>query len=464
MRHYTEILSDFVYGLNYGDLPCETVKNTKRIIQDWYSACFAGMRVNGEFNSVVKEVMLSGASGGASVLLDVAHGYSECDAAFMNAVYAHGADMDDGNRLSMGHIAAHVISAVFSVAEAEGRKRGSFFSGKDIIVAVNAGYEIFNRVAAAAQPGLVKRGFHSTGTAGGMACAAAVAKLIGLGREGIYNAISLAALQSGGLIIIAESGQSAKPLNPANAARSGILSARMAEKGICAPRYPLESEKGWFHAMADNVEERRITEGLGERFTVDEGYLKPYPSCRHTHAAIEAALSLRRSVEMLYGDVPIEDIVEIRVHTYENAIRIAGQTVVPKSAEDAKFSIQYALAFTLVKGFFGIASLDINALTEEIATLAKKIRFIRCDDMEQADKGIRGAAVEVDFSDGRTFSDKVLIPEGDAATPLSDKRLREKLLVCSSGLAPSGKINGLIGRIAEFENTVFESVNQMLAE
>lgn len=460
MEHYTEILSDFVFWLKYSDLPRATVENTKKVILDWYSACFAGMKVNREFNDAVKAVMLGGGKGVASELGERRGGYSETDAAFINAVYAHGADMDDGNRLSMGHIAAHVISAVFAVAE--GDRRNSFFSGEEIIVAINAGYEIFNRVAAAAQPGLVKRGFHSTGTAGGMACAAAVAKLLGLDSVGIYRAISLAALQSGGLIIIAESGQNAKPLNPANAARIGILSARMAEKGVSAPLYPLESEKGWFHAMTDEVKEHYITDGLGERFTIDEGYLKPYPSCRHTHAPIQCALSLRRMAEGVYCDIPFDDIASIRVYTYENAIRIAGQIEVPKAVEDTKFSIQYAIAYALVNRGFGLEALSLEAVTDKVARVAKKVEFIVAPEMEQGEKGIRGSRVEIVFRDGKKLEETVLIPKGDASAPLTDSDMLEKLRVCSEGILNDEARSSLVAWVNAFERRGFSSLNVAL--
>ena len=103
--------------------------------------------------------------------------------------------------------------------------------------------KFFNRIAGAAQPGLYNRGFHSTGIAGAMACGAACAKLMGLDRCGVYNSVSLAAIQSSGLIIIDESGQRCKPINPANAARIGVLSALMAERGLLSSQNPLESQK-----------------------------------------------------------------------------------------------------------------------------------------------------------------------------------------------------------------------------
>ena len=460
-RDCTELLSEFVYGLKYEDIPVSAIECTKAVILDWYSASFAGMKVNSAFNRAVHEVMLSGASGNASELCSPGGGLSETDAAFMNAVYAHGADMDDGNRLSMGHVAAHVISAVFAVAEQE-VSQGKIFSGKDITVAVNAGYEIFNRVAAAVQPSLVKRGFHSTGTAGGIACAAAVAKLLGMDADGIYRAISLAALQSSGLIIIAESGQGCKPLNPANAARIGILSARLAMRGVAAPVNPLESEKGWFHAMGDTVNYDRITAGLGEVFTVTEGYLKPYPSCRHTHCPISLAISLRERIIVEYGCVPIEKIRGITVFTYENAIRIAGQIAVPHSDEDTKFSIAYGLAQGLFRGRFGLDELSLSALDGNVSEIINKITFVPTPEMEQAENGIRGARVEIAFSDGRVFDGTELIPKGDAARPFTKKDMENKLYSCSDGILSAEQRKRLTGWIAEFENCNFRSLNDFL--
>jgi hypothetical protein len=79
MRHYTEILSEFVFSLKYGDLPRETVEMTKNIILDWYSSTFAGMKVNGEFNAAVRSVMLGEGRGRASILCEYKGGYSETD-------------------------------------------------------------------------------------------------------------------------------------------------------------------------------------------------------------------------------------------------------------------------------------------------------------------------------------------------------------------------------------------------
>ena len=439
MIHYSQILSDFVYNLKYEDLPADVVETTKRYIADYYAASFAGIKVNGTFNDAVIDV-----------ITDMG-GKAECDyiysgsrlpvvnAAFLSACMAHGADMDDGNRKAMGHVGAHVISTALTLCQILD------VDGKDIITAINAGYEVYNRVAAAVQPGLVHRGFHSTGTAGAIACGAVAAKLMGMDKEGIYNTMALCAIQASGLIIIAESGQSCKPINPANAAKTGILSAKIIARGIKSSEYFLESKKGYFHAMSDEVDGNMITDGLGEIFTVSESYMKPYPSCRHTHCGIECAFDIRKR---LPENAKIKDV---KVYIYKNAIDIAGQIKVPKVSDDAKFSVHYSLAVALLKGHFNLGDLDISHMSDELLRIIDSIELIADSSMEDRDKGIRGSRVVVTAEDGSVLEKTVLIPLGDAANPLSWEDLEDKLSACSEGLLSKEKQKKLMENIHNFE-------------
>ncbi|MBE6708976.1 MAG: MmgE/PrpD family protein [Ruminococcaceae bacterium] len=456
MIHATEILSRFIADLTYDDIPTEAINITKMYIVDYYAACFAGIKVNGKFNKAVEDELFEMGGKEDSSVLHSDIKLPAMNAAFLNAVYAHGADMDDGNRKAMGHVAAHVMSAVFALAEVLGS------TGKDIITAVNVGYEVYNRVAAAVQPGLVRRGFHSTGTGGAIACGAACAKLLGLDEAGIYNAISLSAIQSSGLMIITESGQSCKPINPANAARIGILSARLAEKGIVASEYPLESQKGWFHAMSDDVDEDAITDGLGEIFTICESYLKPYPSCRHTHAPIESAIAFRESMLEKHGNSYADMIDRVDVYIYRNAMRIAGQIELPKNSEDSKFSIHYSLATALLKGHFDLDDLPVENVTDDVKALVGKISLIEDPSMENAKAGIRGARTVFVMNDGEEYSYEIKIPKGDAANPFTWDDMKSKLFACSEGVLSDDNREKLIDSVGDFENIEkYSSVNAL---
>ena len=415
------LLSDFAAGLTFGMIPQEAADTVRMYIADYIAACFAGIRVNSRFNEAVLSTVTAGCADGPSSVFGLDRKLPEDAAAFMNAVYAHGADMDDGNRKAMGHVAAHVMSAVFALAESLGGK-----TWQDIFTAVMVGYEVYNRVGAMAQPGLVRRGFHSTGTAGAVACGAACAKLMGLGADGIYSAMGISAIQASGLLIIAESGQACKPLNPANAARTGIVSARLAAAGIQGPILPLESQKGWFHAMTDDVHYEML-DGLGETFTICESYLKPYPSCRHTHCGIEAASSIRS--EMIAKGLTASDLISLKLRIYDNAIRMAGQIRIPATPDDAKFSIHYSLAVAISTGGFTLDDLEA-APSEEIKRITEIIELISDPSMENTSSGIRGASLTAVFKDGTSAERTVLLPKGDAANPFTWDDMENKMAAC----------------------------------
>lgn len=431
-------LSNFVANLKFTDLDEKTIENTRMYIADYISASYAGYKVNAAFNKSMLEIIEAMDGGSeASVLLNNKKKSVE-NAAFMNAVYAHGADMDDGNRKARGHVAASVMSAVFAVAETLDVTWGQVF------VAINAGYDIYNRTAAAVQPDLVHRGFHSTGTAGAIACGGAVAKLMGLSEDRIYSAMGISAIQASGLIIIAESGQACKPLNPANAAKTGIISARLAARGVAGPVNFLESRKGWFTAMADTVDESAILDGLGREFTINESYLKPYPSCRHTHCSIEAALKLRTRLAADHRS--LDEIENINVNIYNDAIQIAGIIEIPANPDDAKFSIHYSLAVALQKGNYTLKDLE-ERVSGTSRSLVSKITLIPDATMENTKAGIRGASVEIVLTDGSTYRETVLLPKGDAANPFSWEDTALKAEACMEDVAEPAQARAMVDRL-----------------
>ncbi|MCR5684088.1 MAG: MmgE/PrpD family protein [Lachnospiraceae bacterium] len=403
-------MADFIYDLKYEALGSEVTETTKLFIADYTAACYAGRRINRQFNEALLKI----------------YGDTEIteNRAYMNAVYAHGADMDDGNRKAMGHVAAHVMSSVFALAE-ELKDR----TWKDIFTAINAGYEVYNRIGAMAQPGLVRRGFHSTGTAGVIAAAGACAKLLNCSKDEIYNALGIAAIQASGLLIIAESAQCCKPLNPAAAARNGIISARLAKAGVPGPIRPFESEKGWFHAMTDKVHYEML-DGLGSAFTICESYLKPYPSCRHTHCGIEAAVYIHN--EMKAKGLTVSDINKLKLYIYGNAIRIAGQIRKPDTVEDRKFSIHFTLAAAICTGAFTLDDLE-NDISEEVIKMIDLIELIPDETMEDGAAGIRGARLCVGFNDRTVMEKTVFLPKGEAANPFTWDDMYQKMSDCAKG-------------------------------
>ena len=219
------------------------------LILDFFAAAYAGYRQNRAFNQAVETVVFPQGGAEESFVLFQKKKYPARLAAFMNSVYGHGAELDDGNKKAAGHAGVHLIPAVVALAD----KLGS--SNEDVLLALAAGYEAYIRISSAAQPGLVARGFHSTGMAGTLACAAACARLYHLDAQGIEDAIALATTMSGGLLSYGDSRPAIKPLNPGKAAENGVFAAMLAHEGVKGPTEALEGQNGWFHAVTEQYDE-----------------------------------------------------------------------------------------------------------------------------------------------------------------------------------------------------------------
>lgn len=423
---YSKLLSDFCAELKYEDIPESTIDYTKLLLIDFFAAAVAGCRINKVFNSAVENTVFSMGGTPESRVLYHKEKLPAPLAALMNGVYNHGADMDDGHKASWGHPACATIPAVLALAETLPE-----VTGKDVLKAIVIGYEFMVRLSAAVMPEhLKKRGFHSSATAGTVGATMACASLMKLDHEKTYYALGLGCTQASGLMLLSESGQSMKPLNPGKAAFSGILAARILNSGpVVGAMHPLESEKGFFRAFGEEIHYNALTDGLGKDFRIAGSYMKPYPSCRHTHVGAEAMISLRKEVEDL------DQIEVINEYIYPLAISVAGrpENHFPKSADNAKFSNAYAACCMLVNGSFGLDDLERAATgcDPRITEMSKKFVMIPDESKEDIARGIRGGTVEIIMKDGRRFVKDVPVPKGDAETPMSLDDMRAKLAACA---------------------------------
>ena len=429
MKRATSELASDLYQIR--EMSGKDREQLKTLIIDFFAAAYAGYRQNRAFNNAVEKVVFPQDGAGESFVLFREAKAPVRTAAFMNAVYGHGAELDDGCKKAAGHIGVHVIPAVFALAD----KLES--CGDDVLTALATGYETFIRISSAAQPGLVRRGFHSTGVTGTLACAAACARLYHLDAQGIEDAIALATTMTGGLLSYGDSRPAIKPLNPGKAAENGVFAAMLAAEGVRGPAESLEGQNGWFHAVTDEIHPVFL-QGT-DHLLLHDCYFKRFPSCRHTHCGIEAGIALHDRIDP-------KRIRAIRVCIYPNAIKLAGIPV-PKDQDETKFSIPYTLACALRNGSYGTADMDPPKLGPEILDLIGKTILIADESMEDREKGIRGTRVEILMDDGHTEEETVLVPKGDPERPLSREDIIDKLRTCSEGLASEKTLASLLEEI-----------------
>lgn len=415
----------------------EDKEQIKLLLLDFFAAACAGYKQNRDFNEKISAVILEQNDREESSFLFGSKKISARSAAFMNSLYGHGAELDDGNKKAMGHVGVHIIPAVLALAEAENK------SEDEVLLAIAAGYEAYIRISAAAQPGMVNRNFHSTGMAGAPACAIACAKLLGLSAEKIENALALACTMSSGLLTYSESRQMIKPINPAKAAETGVFAARLAQRGVDGPLNSLEGPHGWFGAVSETIKSEFITGENGNKLLIHDCYFKLYPSCRHTHCGIDAAIKLHKKVK-------IEEIEKIRVHIYPNAINLAGKILYPLNADETKFSIHYTLACAILFGKYGVDYMNPPILNKLVKDMIGKITLIPDETMERREEGIRGTKVTVDLKDGSSISEMVLVPKGDPENALTKEDIINKLETCANGLMDQSSLIKLIQYIEDF--------------
>ena len=170
-------------------------------------------------------------------------------------------------------------------------------SGPEVLAAVVAGYETIIRIGLAVQPSHFKRGFQSTGTCDGFGTAAAAGRLLFPGKdaaERIVEALGLAGGYPSGIAQFYFSGSSAKRIQAAHAAQSGVAAALLAKNGFTGPPDILEGAGGFARAYADGWNPALIEDGLGTRFHLMDVLVKSHAAAARVAAGIDAMLALRR--------------------------------------------------------------------------------------------------------------------------------------------------------------------------
>jgi len=344
------------------------------------------------------------------------------NAAFLNGTTAEAIEAQDGLRFGGNHPGTAVIPAALAVAEESG------LSGKEVLEAVVAGYEVAGRVAAAMHPHHTLAGFLPTGTCGAFGAAAAAARLMGHDAEGMVNSLG----NAGYLLPLSMAehlmgGYTSKIVQGGQAASAGLTAAGLASAGITGAPYVLEGSDlgGGFTQITTRGEPNleRIVERLGEHFSIMDVYLKPYTACRHTHGAAQAALEL-----VAKEDFGPQDIEAVDVYTYHIASVAVGKGVTANSTfVSAQFSLPYVVAACLIDGEMGPAQLRGDRISDPaILALSNKVKVNVDPELAMAYPGMTSSRVEIRLKSGETLAKQVDIPKGDPREQMTTEEVADK--------------------------------------
>jgi|UniRef100_A0A7C4EVV1 2-methylcitrate dehydratase PrpD len=442
MQTIAEQYAEFCQASGFDKLPSPVIHQAKRLVLDLIGVALGGYQMM-EFPRLVVDYVVNLGGRPEATVVHAKTKIPAIHATLANAACAHALDMDDGHRFGALHPGAVVIPAALAASELARATTKQFIAG------IVAGYEIMIRIGMATNPSSLNRGFHTTGQAGTFGAAAACSCILGLTERDTVAALALAGMQSAGLLQVNHDplGAKAKPLNPARAASAGILAALLAGKGAQGPRAILEGEDGYLHACADEFDKDVLTRDLGSTYEILNVYNKFYAACRHTHAPIDAAISLHQR-----GWNNEDEIDSINVKTYPAAMRLAG-IVRPSTASAARFSISFSVALALLKGEAGADKYtDQNVRDESIQRLADRVVLEQDDKWTSLYPRKRGATVTIIDRKGRTETVEVDLPRGEPENRATWNELYDKFISNATLLVTDEsafKIGEVIGELEE---------------
>jgi 2-methylcitrate dehydratase PrpD len=392
MAHETATLAAYVAGLTYDDIPADVLARAKALTLDFLGSA---VRARSEAESTPSLLAMLKALGldsdGDATVCGDGRTYTPAVAALLNGALGHSLDFDDTHADSSLHPSAPVVPAALAVGEITGA------NGRDVLTAIVAGYEVCCRLGNALDPtSHYARGFHPTATAGTYGAAAAAAKLYGLTAEQIVAAFGVSGSQAAGSLQFLVNGAWNKRYQVGAAAMNGVIAASLAREGFVGAIDSVEGKHGLLVGYTDNAHPAKAVADLGRVYETMKIGVKPYPSCRYTHAAIDALIALRRE-----HNLTPENIRSVEIGLHRNGITLTGDAATKRHARSVvggQFSMFFTGALALDQGSFGWD--DYKRLGDPaIEALADRIEVVQDARLEGKSHPF-GARVSIDSGEG----------------------------------------------------------------
>jgi 2-methylcitrate dehydratase PrpD len=416
MLALTKQAGAFASAIKTSDLPDRCVEATTIGILD-----YVGVTIAGADEEPARIVASMVPDSDEAPVIPSGRKLSAADAALVNGVAGHVLDYDDV-ALS-GHPSVVLAPAIL----AEGHKLGS--SGDDIIAAYVAGYEIWALLEALEPGAYHERGFHPTAVFGTIATSAACARLHRLDADRAVHAIAIGASLASGLV--ANFGTMTKSFHAGRTAQSGIVAARLAQRGFTAATDVLEHRTGFMraHSPSSKPDLDGTDAGLGSHWRMPTSGInvKRYPTCYATHRSIDAMIDLAQQ-----RDLRPEAVKEIRVHTGVTQ-RLMLRNTNPQTGLEAKFSMEFAMASALVARRVGLSELtDAFVRRPDVSSVFAKVNVTTTEEKGDLDFAPEDR-LSVVLTSGEVIEHAPIADaKGSWRRPMTRDELEQKFVDCAT--------------------------------
>lgn len=407
-------------------LPPATAAAAARALLDGIGVMLAASGLSGD---IAPFVALARDGQGAAPILGTGASSAPALAALANGAMAHAIDFEDAFDAAPCHPNAALLPAVLALAAVR-----PDVSGRDLLAAIAIGCDLVCRLGLALERAMEEGGWYPPPILGAFGAAAAAARLCRLDPRQVLDAFSLMLCQVSTPGEIKHSRDTViRAVREAFPAQAAVQVALLAAAGVRGFDAPFEGESGFYRLFAGgNFDRAALEHGLGERFWIERLTFKRWPACRGTHAYIEAVQHLGAT-----HDFAADDIVEIVATggpVQRMLVEPADRKAAPSTAIDAKFSIPYTIAATVLDGDIGLDSFTPPALSRDAARrLGALVRFEQVPGWGRAQAASGG--VTIVLADGRRLHAAVETALGHPDRPLDDAALVAKFVTCAGRAA-----------------------------
>jgi 2-methylcitrate dehydratase PrpD len=441
-------IADFCTHLTFDALPKEVVQFTKLSLMDEICLMIAGRRTYSDDYPDIAQFMKDIGGKEESTIVPLGWKVPCLNAALVNTSYGISTSFDAVHGNPVLHLPAALYPALIAVAESQ--KAG----GKELILATVIGAEIMTRVALSLGRHLAyARAFHRTSVCAPFACAAGAGKLLGLGKDELANAFSLAAVQAAGSQVWAG------PIYPTSwsfqvsrAAQSGVMAAMLAKIGFSGADEIFENERGFLRAYSEKPDPPKLTEELGNRYDIMGLPFKRF------NVGIYVISSIETLIEMLQEhEITVDAIEEVTVRYATAVMPLIGIPEYPGNRACTHISARYILAVTAHLGADVEYNLDASgpAYRQDpgVVTLFKKINISGDPELDKVFPQKKSCILTIKRKDGKVFSRRNDGPsKGDPEKPMLRADIEKKFNKMTLPILGREKADKLKEMIDDLEN------------
>jgi 2-methylcitrate dehydratase PrpD len=425
----TQVLAQFVAGLQYDDIPARVREYCKDLLLDTLACAVAGHQ--GEETHQIAALASGLAQSNESTIIG-GDRMSLAGATMLNGYLITAVTMCDAHRPTLTHITPEVMPPALAISERDG------LSGRDLLVALAAGCEITTRVGVGIDyPAFRARGWHGPGVFGPFGSAAAVGRLRKFDAETMARAFGLAGSQAAGTF--AAWGTPTVKFHQCRGALSGLMAALLAEQKFVATReFITAKDGGLYNSYSNGGKREAATADLGKHWELEQIALRPWPSASSIQGMMTAMFDIIEK-----HPVDPAKVKSLRIALSQPVFDLHGIFARYKAKFEALLSAHYVAAAILHDREMTLAQFEPARYDDPaLRRFAERVEV-------KADPALSGvqATVDIETTDGKTFSARCDHPRGAPENKLTRAQIENKFRAYSKGRLSDANIDGVIAAV-----------------